>query len=318
MTNREQETPRALLLWTLARENLEATVADDGTVRFAAALDVDGSRIGAFFAEGLTLQGVPSHTLAVARTTPAMRDLADRIAAACAHTRRRLVAEGSFVSGGAAVPFAATPELARSRGLALYRFPRRSRARLRVSRRGVRIRVPAGPLGDITSVGFWLPTFVAGDFDVQIVHRLKRWQPGSGPACFGLHAADQTTARTYYAQWTSEPGQPHRPGCVLGDRPLQHGHPPAKLHGVLRLRREGCLVTAWFRSDDGFWQLLGSHGDDQGAPMVVGAKVWAFGDCGGLDVAVTDLRLEGVPCDVGEAPPPLLGDAQCRVWKWHA
>jgi hypothetical protein len=301
----------------LQREGLTVKVAADGSVAFAPTLGLDGEKIAALFAQALAANGLPADVLAPSRSTaePPRTALIDDAVRACSQTRQRVVAEGSFVSGGHASPFLSLPPPMQRRGLALYRFPRRGAARLQVHRRGVRIHVPKGALGKITSVGFWLPTFIAGDFDVQMEHRLRRWRPGSGPACFALLAADRTTARTYYAQWTSEPGQRHRLGTVLGDRPLQHGRYEPEPRGTFRLRREGCLVTSWFRGPHGWWQLLGARGDDPGAPMLFGAKIWAIADSRGLTADVLALRVTGEVHGADEDPPPRVPDEQFREWR---
>src|SRR5439155_17630548 len=118
--------------------------------------------------------------------------------------------------------------------------------------------------------------------------------PGGGPACFGRRADNRGSTRSYYAQSTSEPGEGDRLGAVLGDRPLQHAG-PATYGGEFRLQRIGCLLLAWHRVTDDLWQQLGARGDDAGEPMTIGAKIWAHGDCGGLQAEVAELRVSGTP-----------------------
>ena len=66
----------------------------------------------------------------------------------------------------------------RERGLSIYRYPARAAVDVRPADDAIRITFHPGPLGAITSSGFYVPTLLRGDFSATIHYRIRRWRPG--------------------------------------------------------------------------------------------------------------------------------------------
>ncbi|MBI3847792.1 MAG: aminotransferase class III-fold pyridoxal phosphate-dependent enzyme [Planctomycetes bacterium] len=204
-----------------------------------------------------------------------------------------VVERNAHVSGGLAYPFATTSPLVRARGLASYRYPTRGPARVRVTAGGVAVEIAPGPLGDVTSAGFFVPTRVHGDFVATIDYRLGRFEPGVSDACIALFAHDELSTVRYYAQRNASAAAPN------DDRAYGNASgklsPPLSVRGMegaFRLERRGGLVRFAHRSD-GRWDDLGPAVAAEARDLVIGAKLWGVGESGGLDVEFVDLRLDG-------------------------
>ncbi|HEU4420715.1 MAG TPA: hypothetical protein VFT55_17380, partial [Planctomycetota bacterium] len=87
---------------------------------------------------------------------------------ALARIRVKLVEYNSYLSGGIPYAWPGGDATLRARGVALYRYPRLAAVAVAPvpGGPGMRIDFAPGPLGDVTSSGFFLPTMFAGDVDV--------------------------------------------------------------------------------------------------------------------------------------------------------
>lgn len=222
-------------------------------------------------------------------------------------TRARLVDTNSWNRGGLEWPFPIADPVVRARGLAIYRAPALHEATVRVGSGRVSIRFPRGDCGEVASSGIWVPTALDGDFDVEVEYRLPDWHPGEREACLGLFAvAVDGTFRTY-AQRVTCAGAPARVVADLDGTPGTVTFEATAAHGALRLAREQGLLSAWHRADGG-WTRLGDVRETRARRLLVGAKIWALGECGPLVAELDAFRLAATPAAEQIPLPPSRPD----------
>jgi hypothetical protein len=291
---------------------LSARLAGDGVrllPNFEAQFGSTAATLAGWFQEELAARGVvlrdgaltnPADDAAAARTVEALRGALRR-------TRSRLVDGNSWISGGLPWPFDLVDATVRSRGLATYRAPANAAADVEVGAGLARIRVPQGDCGEIVSAGIWLPTGLAGDFDVSIRYRLGPWRTGTREACLGLFAVAPDGTFRAYAQRVTRGDEPH---FAIAD--LDGAPGPARARctgsaGTLRIRRDAALVSAWHR-EDRYWTWLGRIREPSGRALIAGAKVWALGECGPLEARIERFDLAGQAAADQVPPPPARAD----------
>jgi hypothetical protein len=231
----------------------------------------------------------------------------DLACTAVAETLRRmralLVELNSYLSGGLPWVFPGGHPTLRERGLAVYRYPCRAEVDVEPLGAGVRIAFREGPLGAVTSSGFYVPTRVRGDFRAEVRYELERWQPGERAACVALFVQDEPGVVRHYAQRTSHrgDGDAHAVLANFSDR-LGEPYPCRGGAGRFRIERAGRRVRCWHRGADE-WRLLGEHEEREAHDVFVGAKIWALEASGGLAARLDGLTIEGeIPTD---QPPPV-------------
>lgn len=276
-------------------------------VRFSGQEDVSGELIGQVFVEELATRGVragpvlaPSPALdeaTVARLEAVLRDVLNRL-------RTLLIEANSYLSGGLRWPFPDGGAFLRERGLAVYRFPKRGPVDVSAIDDHMRIAFAPGPLGEVTSSGFYVPTKIRGDFDVTLRYRVRRWQPGPVAACLALFAQDEPSLQRYYAQIRSAANQERHAMANLCEQ-LSAPVPATADDGAFRLTRNGQRVVAYHRANDtDAWTRLGERADFAAADMVIGSKIWSSDRCDGLVADLYELRIEAeIPTDnLGPVP----------------
>lgn len=284
-------------------------------IRFDDQIGLPSDRITSIFLEEMAKLGVlagqrlyPSPVM----TEQELHRACEAIRLSLSLTRKRMVESGSFFSGSLAFPFDRNPSLVKERGLALYRFPVAAAVDLCVKENGIKIRFEAGDLGEITSSGFWIPTWLVHDFSIRMRYAVHAWKPGDQPACFGMWIANRTTSFTCYAQRTTENPAPTRLGAVMGDRPLHHAAEAGMEAGEFRITREGKRIVTWHRAE-GSWLTLAEIDQDDPEDMITGAKIWAHGKSGPLEVEVVEITIEATPSGNQDDPPPFQKDPRCVV-----
>lgn len=307
---------KSVFLEVCTREGLLATLeghARDLRLQFKDQAGLSGDQLKSVFCEEMRNAGViaDQHLSSVSTGEEADLALAEKaIRHALSATRKRLVDRDAFISGGLAYPFDPPADLFRERGIALYRYPIPADVTLAVSKGRVNIRFAAHDLGEITSSGFWVPTWLAGDFDIRMRYMIRSWKPGAKPACFGLWVSNRTTGFTCYAQRTTEDGCTTRLGAVMGNQPLRHAAVADRDKGELRIMRERTRITALHRTR-GKWLFLADINQGEPEDMITGAKIWAHGECGPLEAEVSKLEIEAALSSNQDQPPPFLADAHC-------
>lgn len=233
--------------------------------------------------------------------------LVDVVRMALRRTRARLVDTDSWVSGGLAWPFPVIDAGLRERGLALYRAPARAPATVTSIPGRVTIAFPAGDCGEIVSAGIWVPTLLAGDFDVAVSYELPEWIAGEREACLGLFAVASDGTFRMYAQRVTRAGESDR---VVADIEGAAGPTVARCSGSsgwLRIARERGLLSAWHR-EHATWTWLGRIRETAPRPLLVGIKIWALGTCGPLRAELVEMQLEGAAAPDQTPPPPVRPD----------
>lgn len=240
---------------------------------------------------------VPDPTWSEAQITRACEGLQANVR----RVRNLLVEHNSFLSGGVPWVFAPTDPAIMDRGIARYRFPATGAVDLDVVPPRLRIAFQPGPLGDVTSSGYYVPTHLRGDFRVEISYRIVRWLPGDEAACLALFVHDEPALARYYAQRSScrEDGSDHSLLANFSDS-VGERTPVRGDSGTFRIVREGLRVTTWHRTE-GEWLLTGEHLETSAVDMFVGAKVWSKGECGGLEVLLENWVIVGTVPD--DQPP---------------
>lgn len=220
-------------------------------------------------------------------------DLEARLCHVLRRIRTLLIEHNSYLSGGIEYPFVETLPGVAARGLAMYRFPAAAEVDLHLGEDEVQIAFAPGPLGAVTSSGFYLPTLFAGDLQLTCEYQIELWRPcPEEAACFALFAQNEDSSRRYYAQRMSTGTQGHRLVAsmaeqLLGDRPVQGQT------GALRVERHGDQVRCAHREPGGSWEILGEAPAPAEREMLIGAKIWSKLRCDGLRVTVSRLRIEG-------------------------
>ncbi len=216
-------------------------------------------------------------------------ELARALDAAIRRLRTLLIENSSYISGGLPFVFATDLDAVRQRGLGIYRYPKLGPVDVTAASSRVRIAFAKGPLGEIVSSGFFVPTRITGDFDVEADYELLAWSSGPDSACFGLFFQNELSTGRYYAQRTID-----RDGDrVLGgfDGVLTKAQTVRPRAGTFRLARVGSVVTAWHRAAGGAWYELGHTATATSDDGILGAKIWSKVECDGLVAEVAALRL---------------------------
>lgn len=239
---------------------------------------------------------------------------ADRLRLALAATvgrmRTLLIENNSYISGGLPFVFPTPDATLRQRGLGIYRFPKRAPVDVTVAGDRVRIAFAKGSLGEIVSSGFFVPTRLTGDFEVEAEYDLPAWSSGPDSACFGLFFQNDLSTGRYYAQRTIA-GSDDR---VLGsfDGALTPAASVLARAGAFRLARVGRRVTAWHRQPGGPWRELGATDTATPDDGIVGAKIWSKVECDGLVAEVSALRLRATLAASQNPPLPIRPDPRAR------
>jgi hypothetical protein len=190
----------------------------------------------------------------------------------------------------------------RDRGLALYRAPAGAEATVAVERDMVTLQIPSGDCGDVASVGFWVPTLMDGDFEVELGYRLPTWRAGRREACLGLFAVAPDGGFRIYAQRVTDAAAGPRVVADIDGVPGPVAEPSSSTAGLLKIGREAGLISVWSREGER-WTWLGRT--RAALPVIVGAKIWALGTCGPLHAELHRFQLLGEPArDQIPVPPP--------------
>ncbi len=223
---------------------------------------------------------------------------------ALGRARTLLIEFNSHLSGGLPFVWPGGDDRLRARGATFYRYPRLAAVEVGPQDGAMRIAFAGGPLGAVTSSGFYLPTRLCGDVDVAVRFVLHRFAAGPDATCLGLFLQNEASTARYYAQVSSHADAPQErrvalghAGALLGRRRIDGDA------GWLRLVRRGGAVHAYHRPDAASaWQLLGSvpaTADD----LVVGAKIWSKVATDGIVADLHDLAVDAEPA---ADQPPLL------------
>jgi len=292
----------------------EIRIAFDGDaamprLSFLGQEDAPGELIAQHFAHELRLAGV--HSSGPILLPASMRNDAherNRVANAFGHAlvriRALLVEYNSHLSGGLPWPFATGRDALRSRGLTFYRYPRRGEVDVEPNGEAMRIAFGSGPLGPVTSSGFFVPTRLVGDVTLTIRYALQKWNAGPDSACLGLFFQNEASTARYYAQVISTADAPTArsvaaglAGNVMGRMPIDGDH------GWLRLSRMGSTLTAsWRGASDAPWTQLGQCEATSDA-LIAGCKIWSKVTTDGLVADLYDLQIEG---ELAKDQPELL------------
>lgn len=299
------------------REGVVASAAIEGDeLRFAFAAQeaAPGELILAHFLPELRAAGaaVSPTGAPLPRALAARAQLAQALGLAVRRIRILLIEHNSYMSGGLSCPFHDVPGLLRQRGLAIYRYPKSAAVSVATVGNAVRIDFAPGPLGPVTSSGFFLPINLAGDFTATLEYRLLRWQPGPRTASLALFAQDEPSLHRYYSQRSSDERAPER-HFVFGNLGGQAGpHLPVEgSAGTFRLVRHGPVITAAHRVAGAGYQDLHRLDRDPGADLLLGAKIWSSETSEGLCAELLDLQIIGQlaarqPMDPVVRPDPRL------------
>ncbi len=212
---------------------------------------------------------------------------------AVARLRTLMIEHNSFLSGGLPFVFPRNPAVLRERGLAIYRYPKLGKTDVTAQGACIRISFESGSLGSVTSSGFYVPTRIHGDFSVSLHYQLRRWNPGEKSASFALFAQDELSEQRYYAQRRSSKGldEEHEVlSSMQGE--LSDSATATELQGEFRITRKGHQVSSWHRTN-GHWDLLGEFTEPDVRDVIIGAKIWGIEECGGLEVDLSDLTIDG-------------------------
>jgi hypothetical protein len=219
---------------------------------------------------------------------------------AVARMRCLLIEHNSWMCGEVPFVFPGADPAVAERGLAFYRFPKLAAVELLPKGESFTIRFAGGPLGEVTSSGFYLPTLFTGDFDLRCEYRVHAWAPGPDSACFGLFAQNLASSHRYYAQRMSDGSRPdaHR---VLGSMAnvIHPAREAGARAGALRVTRVGRTLTTWHREPgDEEWRVLAVDAAATADDVVFGAKVWAKLECGPIEVEVRAFEIEATMAPV--------------------
>jgi len=228
----------------------------------------------------------------------------DALAANVRRARALLIEYNSYLSGGVPYVFPTDSPVLAERGIALYRFPREGPVKVSPDGAAMLIDVRPGPLGEVTSSGFYIPTRIRGDFSVRVRYSILAWKPGDTAACLALFVQDEPSLARYYAQQMSSAEDGDRHWLLANFTGNVGERVPADAHaGEFRIDREGTRARCWQRPIDGEWRLLGEHRDESAPDMFIGAKIWSAGESGGLRARLSELSIEGEVA--AEQPPPV-------------
>lgn len=307
---------KSAFLDACAREGFHITIESDANslrLIFEEQAGQSGERLHALFNEEMTNAGIDMGAEIIDRLMSGEQDpqqFKNAFREALGMLRKRLVDLNSFTSGHVAYPFDPPAYLFGKRGIALYRYPIPADVELAAGSGRVSIRFAPGDLGEITSSGFWVPTWLAGDFDIRMRYSIKAWETGDKPACFGMWIANKTTGFTCYAQRTTEPPEPTKVGALMGDLPLHHAAVVDQDEGELRIKRESERVTALYRNH-GDWLFMADIDQEMREDMIFGAKIWSHGECGPLEAEISDIIVSAALSPHQDTPPPFVEDARC-------
>jgi len=293
---------RQVLLGACAEHDIQAEVSSEpGPLRwrFAGQENADGGLMAGVFLEelgetgqagALALDPAEMDEETLARTEAALRHSVARL-------RTLLIEHNSWLSGGLRWPFAGAQPALVERGLAVYRFP--ATAEVDVVSEGEQVRISFAPTTvDATiSSGFYVPTRVRGDFEVELRYELGPFEPGADAASFALFTQDQGSVLRYYAQRRATRDGRHEVLANFSNTVMSAAQSVDGASGTFRLRRRGEEVTSWHRTD-GDWQQLGEHAGDPAHDMIVGSKIWTTTAAGALEARALELRIDGeIPQD---------------------
>lgn len=224
---------------------------------------------------------------------------------AVARVRTLLIEYNSYLSGGIPFVFPSAHELLRARGVMRYRYPRLAEVDVDARGEAIRIAFAAGDLGAVTSSGFYVPTRLCGDVDVQVRYVAERFASGPDATCLGLFLQNEASTARYYAQLMSTCDAPTSRSVALGHEGSVYGRTAVLGHtGWLRLcRRDGRMFAFHREVNEATWRELGSvpaTADD----LVVGAKIWSKQGTSGLVAELFELRVDA---QLAAVQPELLG-----------
>lgn len=219
---------------------------------------------------------------------------------AVSRIRTLLIEHNSWLSGGVPFVFPAGAPRLRERGIALYRHPKLAAVDVLAIEDRMRIAFAPGELGPVTSSGFYLPTRLRGDFEIEVHYEVRCWEPGPDSACLGLFVQNEPSTARYYAQLMSTANRPGERSAAAGLAGVLHGRRavPGR-RGWLRLTRRGDLVVASHRdADEADFIELGSLSPCSRDDVITGVKIWSKVRCGGLEVDLADLVVNAeIPTD---------------------
>lgn len=224
----------------------------------------------------------------------------DALGHATGRIRTLLIEHNSYLCGGVPWVFVDGDPRLRERGLAIYRYPKLGAVDVEPAGERMRIRFAAGPLGEITSSGFWVPTRIRGDFDVSVEYELPHWRCGPDSACVALFAQNEASTHRYYAQRMTTGDAPDAHSVAAGlEGGLSARTPVAAMQGWFRLVRRGGELSAWHRAaGQRDWLRLGSKDGATRDDVIVGVKIWSKVRSGGLEALLGRLSIEAeIPAD---------------------
>lgn len=224
------------------------------------------------------------------------------LAGAVARIRTLLIEHNSYLSGGIAFVFPDNDPRLADRGIARYRHPKLAEVDIDPvpGEPAMRIAFAAGPLGPITSSGFYLPTRLRGDFSIEVRYDVRSWEPGPDSACLGLFVQNEPSTARYYAQLMSTADRVGEISAAAGlEGELTGRHPVPGASGALKLTRVGDRLTTWHRdAKDSEWTELGTKTPCSTDDVITGAKIWSKVRCGGLVVDLSEMKVEAtIPDD---------------------
>jgi hypothetical protein len=251
-------------------------------------------------AHGVTADAEPA--FAAGMTEAERRRIGAALAGAVARIRTLLIEHNSYLSGG--VPFVFPDNDARlaDRGIARYRHPKLAEVDIEPveGAPAMRIAFAAGPLGPITSSGFYLPTRLRGDFAIEVRYDVRTWEPGPDSACLGLFVQNEPSTARYYAQLMSTADRVGEVSAAAGlEGELTGRHAVPGKSGFLKLTRTGDSLTTWHRdAADTEWTALGTKCPCSTDDVITGAKIWSKVRCGGLVVDLSSMTVDAtIPDD---------------------
>jgi len=224
------------------------------------------------------------------------------LAGAVARIRTLLIEHNSYLSGGIPFVFPDNDPRIAERGIARYRHPKLAEVDIDPvpGEPAMRIAFAAGPLGPITSSGFYLPTRLRGDFSIEVRYEVRSWEPGPDSACLGLFVQNEPSTARYYAQLMSTADRVGEISAAAGlEGELTGRRPVSGSSGALKLTRVGDRLTTWHRdAADAEWSELGTKVPCSTDDVITGAKIWSKVRCGGLVVDLSAMKVEAtIPDD---------------------
>lgn len=207
--------------------------------------------------------------------------------------RALMIEYNSYLSAGLPWVFPGGDGPLRERGLSIYRYPAHAAVDVLPEGEAIRITFHPGPLGPITSSGFYVPTRMCGDFTATISYRIRRWAPGPDAASLALFVQDEPSMVRYYTLRQTEAENPDQPIARANlDDELSAKIPAPAETGMFRLARRGDVIASAFHDGTG-WVELGEKATDGAPDLFLGAKIWSGEHCDGLEADLFDLTIVG-------------------------